>query len=79
MDFKLSKERGLEGIASLDELSGFVGGIGVNEPIYESPKDKGVFFRLEGLEGWGTVRSGWLGPEFVQVALPVEGRHPEAL
>ena len=60
-------------------MSGFVGGFGVNEPIYESPKDKGVFFRLEGLERWDTAGSGWLGPELREVALPVEGGHPQAL
>ena len=55
-DFKISKERGLEVIAPLDEFGVFVDGFDwltgksvfdVNEPIYESLKDKGVFFRLE--------------------------------
>ncbi len=55
-DFKISKERELEVIAALDEFGIFVDGFDwltgksvfeVNEPIYESLRDKGVFFRLE--------------------------------
>ena len=55
-DFKISKERGLEVIAPLDEFGVFVDGFDwltgnnvfeVNEPIYDSLRDKGVFFRLE--------------------------------
>ena len=55
-DFKISKERDLEVIAPLDEFGVFVDGFDwltsksvfdVNEPIYDSLRDKGAFFRLE--------------------------------
>ena len=55
-DFKISKDRGLEVIAPLDEFGVFVDGFDwltgksvfdVNEPIYDSLRSKGAFFRLE--------------------------------
>ena len=55
-DFKISKQRGLAVIAPLDEFGIFVDGFGdftgksvfeINEPIYDSLRQKGVLYRLE--------------------------------
>jgi len=55
-DFKISKERGLSVIAPLDEFGNFIDGFDwltgmnvseVNKPIYDSLRQKGVFYRLD--------------------------------
>ena len=56
VDFAISKEEGLAVIAPLDEFGNFIEGFDwltgmnvseVNEPIYDSLEQKGVFYRLE--------------------------------
>ena len=56
IDFEISKREGLAVIAPLDELGRFVGGFDwlegksvfeVNEPIYDSLREKGMFFKVE--------------------------------
>ena len=55
-DFKISKERGLSVIAPLDDFGIFIDGFDwltgksvsdVNKPIYDSLRQKGVFYRLD--------------------------------
>ncbi|MBM3933065.1 MAG: isoleucine--tRNA ligase [SAR202 cluster bacterium] len=55
-DFALGKKEGLSVIAPLDEFGSFVEGFGsftgksvfeVNKPIYDSLREKGVFYRLD--------------------------------
>lgn len=55
-DFKISKERGLSVIAPLDDFGKFIDGFDwltgksvsdVNKPIYDSLREKGVFYRVD--------------------------------